>query len=347
MIYYVSMREHSHTIDRHLDIWGKDISKIIKPISYEALKRKNSLPAGVWIFTDIDRLSTQDRAELNATFIALRDSQECKIFNDPASAKLRYELLRLANITGLQTSNVYLASEHCNNINYPVFIRDKNSHEGPEEKLIHDNETLKTEITNLILRKSLSKDDVLITEFVDYKTNNLYQKYSCMILEGKIFPRHILSDTHWMVKAPKVYNDELLVQESVFINTNPHEEWVRKTAELAGIQWGRIDYGVYKDQFVLFEINTNPGITHQGVKAYPARDKFVEQFFTQLNNEILNLHTSQPESRLKVKTNQRFLNIKHDLKTVIKPTARKWLSTIGMYAKTAQFIKNINKNIFR
>jgi hypothetical protein len=68
----------------------------------------------------------------------------------------------------------------------------------------------------------------------------------------------MMASTDWSVK--REINDRALVgQEDLeFVKTNPHAEQVMEAFQIAGLTWGRIDYGVLDGRIQVWEINDNP-----------------------------------------------------------------------------------------
>jgi hypothetical protein len=68
----------------------------------------------------------------------------------------------------------------------------------------------------------------------------------------------MISD-RWMVKSvsntPTV---ESAREEFHYVETNPHADWLGQVFEVAGVDYGRIDYGVLNGRPQAWEINLNP-----------------------------------------------------------------------------------------
>ena len=47
-------------------------------------------------------------------------------------------------------------------------------------------------------------------------------------------------------------------EELDYVTNNPHAAWLEEVFTVAGIEFGRIDYGVYHGRPQVWEINTNP-----------------------------------------------------------------------------------------
>jgi hypothetical protein len=68
---------------------------------------------------------------------------------------------------------------------------------------------------------------------------------------------HIIFETEWLAKdgeTPKEKRDE----ENKYISENPHADKILEIFDIAGIAFGRIDYGILNGTIQTWEINTNP-----------------------------------------------------------------------------------------
>jgi hypothetical protein len=67
-------------------------------------------------------------------------------------------------------------------------------------------------------------------------------------------------------------DERKLREEREFVETNPHEAWVREVFRVAGVEYGRIDYAILDGRPQAWEINTNPGVWH-----HPGADRIAYQ----------------------------------------------------------------------
>ena len=104
----------------------------------------------------------------------------------------------------------------------------------------------------------------MIVEFCDTKDSfGLVRKYSAFKVGDFVLAKNLMFSTQRMVKRHFTLTDEESSQELVqeqqeYIRTNPHEEWIRGVFDLAGISFGRIDYGFYEGAPQVWEVNTDP-----------------------------------------------------------------------------------------
>jgi len=115
---------------------------------------------------------------------------------------------------------------------------------------------------------------LLVVEFCDTSgPDGLYRKYSAMRIGERIIPRHLHAASSWIAKAQTsaANDDETLVREELeYLDSHPHQQWLRDVFTEAEIEYGRIDYGLYKGVPQVWEINTNPTLG-RGRHRKPAR----------------------------------------------------------------------------
>jgi hypothetical protein len=255
MIYYAVTRDHPYTLGMLLKE-GPGAELPVRIVAYEDLLVADHAPRGTWIFSDLDRLGDGKRRAAARVHRALR-AAGCRVLNDPARVKLRYELLRVLHRAGLNDFDAYRVTDHTVPLRWPVFIRPEHGHRDRISELIEDEAALAAELERMA-EAGDSRDDKIIIEFMaEPAADGQYQKYAAFRLGDRIVSRHIFRHDHWNVKGPKFTPPEQLAREREFIETNPHAERVMRAFELADIEYGRIDYGFVGDRMQVFEINTN------------------------------------------------------------------------------------------
>lgn len=135
------------------------------------------------------------------------------------------------------------------------------------------------------------KHDVIISEFsATADSERLYHKYGAFVVGNRIVPAHLWFSEHWVVKFSSSRQEpKYLEKELEYLRTNPHAEQLLEICDLAGIQFGRLDYSVGPDGALqLWEINTNPHILPTiddpllAAKRAPTHDLFVTGFSSAL-----------------------------------------------------------------
>ena len=299
MLYFVITSQHRYTIDQYLSAWAGALAEFIEVVPYETFFSRTSYHDGVFVFTDLERLTPADRNRAAACWTKLQASgQGVRLLNHPTHVMLRYELLRNLFEHGVNLSNVYRATEARWPARYPVYLRYADDHIAVTD-LIESKEKLRQEISQLDLLGK-SRDELLITEFIDTSDEqNVFRKYSAFIVGETVIPRHMFCDRQWMVKAPKVFDQELLDEEWIYLNDNPHEKQLRELFDLARIRFGRIDYSMFEGRMQVWEINTNPQIATAWDKEEKRRLRVQEFFVVKLERALRRLHRSIKRSKQK------------------------------------------------
>jgi len=100
---------------------------------------------------------------------------------------------------------------------------------------------------------------LLVVEYLDTAdAGGLYRKYSSFMVGGRVVPCHVDCSRGWMVKDTDIVDEGIMAEELNYVQTNPHREWLEETFRLAGVDYGRIDYGMLNGKGQVWEINTNP-----------------------------------------------------------------------------------------
>lgn len=271
MIYYLVTRRHAYTMRFFIDVWAKELRPRVRVISYESLPYKKSLKSGTYIFSDIERLAP-GRAEILAGIWAELSSSGdgVLLLNHPTLSMQRYELLRTLYERGINAYNVYRLSECRVPARFPVFIRGENDHCGPLTALLGTPADLSCAIEEIERRSGL--DDKIMIEFCETSgPEGIFRKYSAYIVGEEIFPQHMMFGSHWMLKSVRdvARKKDELYEERRYLRDNPHEDLLRAVFRMAGINYGRVDYGILNGRPQIWEINTNPTLMH--ISAGPLR----------------------------------------------------------------------------
>ena len=137
MIYYLSRKHHQYTMRKRLrDVaipvpWREELLRRLRLLSYEDAFRLKALPVGTYIFTDLDRLNSEQTERAAILWEALRSSgHDLKILNHPVRSMRRFELLRQLRERGINDFDVCRLTDR-RPLRFPVFIRrESERHDG-------------------------------------------------------------------------------------------------------------------------------------------------------------------------------------------------------------------------
>lgn len=262
MIHYLATARHLRGIRNYLEHDGAELARQIRLLSFESWFSKRNTPSGVLVLTDLERLSIQE-LKLAAERLHCRSTQpgNSLVLNHPLKYQRRYELLRNLYEQGINNFNVYRQCENRTPTHFPVFVRNENDHTWDTHELFQTNSDLKRYFATRAKQK-LCREDTLISEFCDTADENgIYRKYAAFIVGDRIIPRHLIFRSNWMVKRPSIYDEALMEEELNYVKSNPHEALLRPIFELAGANYGRIDYAFSNGKLQVWEINSNPSIS--------------------------------------------------------------------------------------
>ena len=289
MIYYLGTRAHLYTMRRFLAEWGRPLRPLVRVLAYEDLPRQKQLGFGAYIFSDLERLAPDglETAARVRTALAAAWGDRIPLLNHPTTSLRRYELLRRLRCEGINRFEVYRATEHRLPRLYPVFLRREDDHVGPLGELIGDQSTLLARL-DALRRRGHSLDPVIITELLDTADGDgIYRKYSAFVVGGRIVPRHVFFSRGWNVKFPDRVTPAFLNEELEYLRENPHAAMLRRVFELAGIDYGRIDYALSEGRMQVWEINTNPWIMSFGDGGGPGRRPAHRLFWSSMCHALI------------------------------------------------------------
>jgi len=264
MIFLCSTAENRMPADRLLGslVQSGSLFWRILPVTYEALVRRGPPrhPEGTWIFLDAEILQPEMAARV-ADIHALLAARGpgVRLLNHPLRSCGRLELLRRLHAAGINRFRAFPADAPLpEDLRFPVFLRNGRDHMGSRTPLLADRTALAAALESAQAVGS-GLAGWIVTEFEDCReSDGLYRKYAAMRVGDLILPRSLFFSAEWMLKMPDRLDPELLAQELDYLARNPHAETLRRVFDLAGIEFGRVDYAVADGALQIWEINTNP-----------------------------------------------------------------------------------------
>jgi hypothetical protein len=262
-IHFVTTRRNERPIRKYLFGFGAPLRGRLRPVRYEWLLGARRLPAGTWVFADLELLSDAERARAAEVWHQLEASGS-RLLNHPLRTLRRYDLLTLLAQQGGNRFRVHRLRDAAA-ARFPAFVRRENDHKGSRSPLLHGAAELEAELARLRAAGE-RPDDLLVTEFCDTAdADGVYRKYAAFVIGDVILPRHLFFRRDWQVKRNQLVDDVFLDEERKYLETNPHERRLREIFAAAGIAYGRIDYSLLDGEIQVWEINTNPVIAFPGL----------------------------------------------------------------------------------
>jgi hypothetical protein len=288
MIHYLVHQKDSYTVGWFLSGWGLPLARRFRILGYEGLPSLKQLPPGCYIFSNLDCLKPEGVEYVASIWDQLsRASDRARLLNPPRRTLSRFDLLRRLFEAGLNGFNVHL-SHPLPRPRFPVFLRRPMSHDGPLGGLIHDREDLRAEIDR-------QGGELLVVEYCrTADRSGVHRKYSAFRVGDRIIPRHLIFSRNWVQKYPDLVDPPMIEEEMEYLSANPHEPEIRRVFELAGVDYGRMDYGVVDGRIQVWEINRNPIITLRKEEYAPAHLPAQELFVSRMIEALEALDLDPP-----------------------------------------------------
>lgn len=269
MIVFIHTTEHSYT--HKLIIAGAAPARV-EVLTYDTLFSAKSVPRATYVFTDMDRLSLWQLRVAAVIFRRMRE-RRLRVLNDPARALSRWGLLRSLHLAGINDFNAYRVEESVRPRRWPVFLRAEGVHLGPISDLLHDWGQVVAEIERAVA-KGAPLTGLLIVEYAGEPVlPGLYRKFSSFRVGPTDFAHVCVHDDHWVAKVGKtgIAPPALYDEEQRVVRDNPHGAILARVFDLAGVSYGRADFGLVQGKVQVYEINTNPEVALEDAHPSPVR----------------------------------------------------------------------------
>jgi hypothetical protein len=292
---------------------GSAVAGLVTVVTYQELLRRPVVEAGVCVFCDFDCLTPALRPIVREAWEQL-ESTGVRLLNDPRRALDRRQLLeRLASL-GRNDFRAFAVDGVPADLRYPVFVRRQSEHDGPQTPLLQDHDSLRDALRGLTWPFGPHRrSDLLVVEFCDTSVGGgPHSKYAATRVGERLLNRHIMFSNHWSVKHSGVLIDaEMMALERGYLASNPYRDWILETMEIAGVDYGRLDFGICDGRPQAFEINTNPtigprtGTDPEGLALEKARQgsrwTFHQRFYAEMRHALRALARSRPVHRVELR----------------------------------------------
>ena len=265
MIFFVAPAEDLEGITEYLQQSGPALSQRLTAVTYDEIVARGRLSLGTYIFAAIDELTPTERKIVTVCCEELRRaSPDIRLINRPTEVLLRYDLLRTCFEQNRNTFRVLRASEFHRCRRFPVFVRPEREHLGSLTPVLHSRRQLIRALVATVMRGYRLRD-LLIIEFCDTADpSGVYRMYSAAVVGDRIIPKTLIHNRNWVTKwKGRLLDGDKAMEQVEYVEGDPHAAWLKETFALAGIGYGRIDYGVKDGVPQVWEINTNPTLVRR------------------------------------------------------------------------------------
>jgi hypothetical protein len=244
----------------------------VQVMDYRQLLDAKTLPRATYVFTDLDRLPLYGLQLAAQSYRTMRQGG-LTVLNDPARVLSRYGLLRRLHDTGFNGFNAYRVEDNRMPARWPAFLRCEGDHVGPITDLLHSAAALRQAIVEAVDR-GLPISSLLIVEYAAEPTRpDLFRKLGCFRIGPSRFAHTCVHDIGWVAKVGRIgiAPPELYEDEHRIVREDPYGAVVAQAFDIAGIDYGRADFGHVGGRVQVYEINTNPDIEFDEDHPVPLR----------------------------------------------------------------------------
>ena len=259
MIFYVAHREHAYTQAVMLLYHRTDLQASLRLVRYEDAELLRGVRAGVVIWSDMDRLTSDELRHAASLSDELAEKTGLTQLNHPTASLQRFDLLRMLHADGSNAFRVFRPDQLNGPVRYPVFIRDEAGALYKEPPLLHGRPALDAAIA-LLDGSDLVRP--MVVEMIGTPgADGYYRKYAAFRVGDTIYGQHCAMSKSWFVKnSPERLLPAHIEEIRAYAAANPHADAVMQVFEKARMQYGRIDYTFVDGRLVVFEINSNPTV---------------------------------------------------------------------------------------
>jgi len=293
MIIILTTGQHRYTHDSV----AAETSVDVQVIGYPEFNRASHAARATYIFTDVDRLAAPALVHAAGAFRELREAG-MRVLNDPARMLSRFGLLRALHRAGINQFDAYRVENLEEPRRWPVFLRVEGTHTAPVSDLLHNREELEAAIDKAV-GEGHPRTTLLIIEYAaEPVLAGLFRKLSAFRVGDRLLGYTCVHDDQWIVKygQPAIAPPELYEEEYRFVVECPFADVLLKAFDIAGMDYGRVDYGVVDGRPQIYEINSNPDLKLRPETSPVARRNESNELFTANYLEALKAIDSPPMS---------------------------------------------------
>lgn len=295
MISYYASTRHGYTFGHLVEARPETLGGRTRILGYSRLRAGADVAGGLHVLTDFERLHRDELGLVRRLHASLSGRPGVRVLGDPTRWLDRASLLERLHDAGVNDFRAHRLDQLRDPrrpVRLPAFLRWADDHGGSLGEPVTTRSELDAAITRIAVsegrRWRRSSARLLIVELVDPRgSDGLYRKHSMARIGDRLVPRHVLfSRDAWVTKHPDVVTDATAAEEAAFVAAPPDVETISRAFELAGVDYGRIDYGYVDGMPQVWEVNTNPMLT-PGAAPHPLRRASQDASVTQIADALL------------------------------------------------------------
>jgi hypothetical protein len=230
--------------------------------------------------SDFDRLSPSGIEAAGRVYIRLT-GEGVRVLNDPRRFRNRAQLILALQAGGLIDYGCVLPANGAWPDSYPVFLRTIAGHRGTLTKLIDSWGQARGEV-NRALRHGFTLSDMMFVEYCAEPTPGTghFQKHAALRIGDAMVRANTVNDLSWVAKngVANLATPAQYAAERAEYADWPHRDYAVRVFEVAGMEFGRLDFGVVGGRPQAYEVNTNPTLSAKLDHANPDRQETLRMY---------------------------------------------------------------------
>lgn len=271
-IAFVTQRPHDYTLVSVVAALN-DRGIAARHLFWDQVFASTQLPTITWVFTDFDRMAPHEVWGAARVYRALVDGG-ARVLNNPGQWRGRADLLRRLRTAGVNHFGCWRPASGEWPDTWPVFLRLESGHLGRATALLADSREAEAALSRA-LSDGLPLSDLLFVEYAGAPVpgRDLFRKLAAFRIGAEIVRGLTVNEADWQAKrgALGLASDRDYAAERREMDAYPLETFVWRVFALAGLEFGRVDFGERPGGYNVWEINTNPTIRAPGDHPNPDR----------------------------------------------------------------------------
>lgn len=233
----------------------------VRAVSYAAAFAAPALPRATYVFTDFDRLLPEGMEAVIGLHRRIAAAGG-RTINDPGRFVGRLALLRALHRAGINPFTAWPAVPCPEPDRWPVFLRRQRGHRGPLSGLIHDPVTLQAAIDDALASGTVPDDLIVVAYCAEPTEDGLFRRLAVYRIGDVYVADGCVHERHWVAKigTPGITGPGAHEEELRIVRDSPWSAAAAAVFELAGVEYGRVDFGLVGGRPCFYEVNTNPHV---------------------------------------------------------------------------------------
>ncbi|WP_148078742.1 hypothetical protein [Histidinibacterium lentulum] len=280
VIHFVTLREHGYTFANAMEaLDARGVHAVHVP--WDTVFASETLAHGTWVLADFERLPPGALVAAGKVYRALK-AAGCRVLNDPARWLPRADLMRALEVEGVNSYRCWRPAVQEWPDRWPVFLRRASGHTGAASGLLGNLDEARAAL-EAALDEGLPISDLIFVEYAaEPVPGRTYFRKSAAFRVGPQVLRAIsVHGDDWLLKrgTSEHATESDYAEERAEMTVYPHEDFVWKVFEIAGVEFGRVDFGLRAGRLEVWEVNTAPNVRPPYEHANPDRTETVRLAF--------------------------------------------------------------------